>query len=150
MRQTAVGGSLERLMGCCSRELAVATQQHKKIRNRKTISIHTREPSAMATSPMKKRLSLNACCSQGGCFYLFLVRAQNTCGRENYVRVRACTLVSPTKGKKRLRLKSSVWIHVNSRHLSSNLKYGFWLQIPSSISKWYGRVAETPIRAPAR
>ena len=36
--------------------------------NRKTIPFHAREPSAMATSPMKKRLSPKVCCSPGGCF----------------------------------------------------------------------------------
>ena len=37
--------------------------------NRKTIPFHAREPSAMATSPIKKRFSQEKCCSPGGCLY---------------------------------------------------------------------------------
>ena len=74
----------------CFRKLEVATQQHKK--HRKAISFRAREPSAMAASPMKKRLSPSVCCSPGGCFFnLFLGRTRNSCGRENYVTVRGCT-----------------------------------------------------------
>ena len=35
--------------------------------NSKTISLHAWEPSAMSTSPMKKRLSPKVCCCPGGC-----------------------------------------------------------------------------------
>ena len=88
------------------RELEVAIQQHKKLPNRKTNSFHAREPSAMATSPMKKRISPKVCYSPGRCFGLFLGRSRNTYygERENYVPVRACTSLSPKKGKKGLKI----------------------------------------------
>ena len=96
----------------------------KNSQNRKAISFHAREPSAMATSPMKKRLPPKVCCSPGGCFYLFLGLTRNTCGRENYVPVRACTSLGPNKGYTKRAKK--LWI-VDCVNFSETWKYGPWL-----------------------
>ena len=70
VRQTAVGGSQKRLTSCF-RELEVVTQQHKKLpKSQNSFISRAGEPSAMATSPMKKRLSPKACCSPGGWLFI--------------------------------------------------------------------------------
>ena len=93
----------------------------KSSQNRRTISFHAREPSALATSPMKKRLSPKVCCAPGDILSIHGTYP-NTCGREHYVPVRACTSLGPKKGKKTLDSCSFASIFLNLRNTNPGCK----------------------------
>ena len=112
----------------------------KNSQNGKSISFHAREPSAMDTSPTKKRLSLKVCCSPGGCFNLFSRCGRNTYVTENYVAVRACTSLGPKKGKTGQKSSGFLFICII---FSETSKCGSWLQSLTLFSS-HTYVAETP------
>ena len=74
----------------------------KSSQNRKTISFHAREPSAMATSPVKRRLSPKNCSSPGRCLIYSWNVAKHLRKRKLRSRVRHWAQTRAKKVKKTL------------------------------------------------
>ena len=74
----------------------------KNSENRKTISFHAREPSAMATSPVKRRLSPKNCSSPGRCLIYSWNVAKHLRKRKLRSRVRHWAQTRAKKVKKTL------------------------------------------------
>ena len=87
----------------------------------------------MATSPMKKRFSERFLFPRR---MLFLERTRNTCGRDNYVPMRAYTSLGPTTGTKLLKGSGLLCFASNYLHLR-NTKLGCKSLTPLS-SRMYG------------